>query len=135
MRTGFGGEVDVPGILEFIDSGRNVLLAASSEVSDTLRTIAAEVGVELDEKGTSVFDHMSGQGDPKLIASTELAKLSSFLGASDIKVGVLACLSLSAIIRHRVDAVHPRASAWVWVVSRCTNQTCNLVNVIVPRIC
>ena len=78
----------MPAILEFIDSGRNVLLAVSSEVSDTLRTLAAEVGVDLDEKGTNVFDHMGAQqgDDHSLIASSEVAKLSNILGDKDIKV-------------------------------------------------
>ena len=56
-EPGFGGAVDVPGILEFVDSGRNLILAASSQISDMLRSLAAEVGVDVDEKGTAVYDH------------------------------------------------------------------------------
>jgi len=53
----FGGLVDVPSILDFIDEGHNVLLAADSTVSDPLREIATECGVEFDEEGSYVLDH------------------------------------------------------------------------------
>jgi len=96
LIAGFGGAIDVATILEFIDSGRNVLLAASSEVSDTMRTLAAEVGVDLDEKGSSVYDHMGAQqdGDPTLIASSEVARLSNILGTKAIKVS-MRCMAVS----------------------------------------
>lgn len=63
--------MDLATILEFIDTGHNVLLAASSDVSDAMRTLAAEVGVDMDERGSSVLDHQGAQ--PTLIASTELS--------------------------------------------------------------
>jgi len=53
----FGGLVDVPSILDFIDEGHNVLLAADSSVSDPAREIATECGVEFDEEGSFVLDH------------------------------------------------------------------------------
>jgi hypothetical protein len=70
------------------------MLAASSEVSDTMRMLAAEVGVDLDERGTSVYDHMGAQqgDDPTLIASSEIARLSHILGGKEIKVCMCACV-------------------------------------------
>jgi len=53
----FGGLVDVPSILDFIDEGHNVLLAADSSVTDPSREIAAECGVEFDEEGAYAMDH------------------------------------------------------------------------------
>ena len=56
----FGGTVDVASITDFIDNGGgNVLVAASSEVGDVLRDLGREVGLELDERDTSVIDHLN----------------------------------------------------------------------------
>lgn len=56
----FGGTVDVNAIIDFIDNGGgNVLVTASSEVGDILRDLGMEVGLELDERGTSVIDHLN----------------------------------------------------------------------------
>jgi len=55
----FGGLVDVTAILDFIDDGHSVILAASSQLSDPSREIAAECGVEFDEEGSFVVDHFN----------------------------------------------------------------------------
>ena len=56
----FGGTIDVASITDFIDNGQgNVLVAASSEVGDILRDLGREVGLELDERETSVIDHLN----------------------------------------------------------------------------
>eukprot|EP00899_Mesostigma_viride_P002733 jgi/Mesvir1/12460/Mv00614-RA.1 len=55
----FGGSVDVGGILDFIDSGHDLILAASPQASDAIREIAEECGVLLEPEGTSVIDHIS----------------------------------------------------------------------------
>lgn len=69
----FGGAIDMNAITDFIDNGGgNVLVATSSEVGDILRDLGMEVGLELDERGTSVIDHLNydvkDQGDHTLIA-------------------------------------------------------------------
>ena len=89
LLTGFGGEVSLGNILEFVDSGHNMLLATSSDVSDTMRTLAAEVGVDMDDKGTAVYDHFNHQlGDEQhtLIASSELCSVAPMLGKAQIQV-------------------------------------------------
>ena len=43
----------------FIDDGGNVLAAGSSETADALREVATECGLEADEEGTSVIDHLN----------------------------------------------------------------------------
>jgi len=53
----FGGLVDVPTILDFIDSNHNVIIAGSSKLGDPVREIAAECGVDFDNEGSSVIDH------------------------------------------------------------------------------
>jgi len=55
----FGGLVDVTAILDFIDDGHNVILAASSQISDPIREIASECGAEFDEEGSFVIDHFN----------------------------------------------------------------------------
>lgn len=69
----FGGSIDLNAITDFIDNGGgNVLVAASSEVGDILRDLGMEVGLELDERGTSVIDHLNydtkDEGEHTLIA-------------------------------------------------------------------
>jgi len=51
--------VDVAAILDFIDGGRNVIIAATPHLSDPLREIASECGVEFDEEGSHVIDHFN----------------------------------------------------------------------------
>lgn len=46
-------------MLEFIDSGRNVLLAADTGASTTVRDIAAGVGATFADSATAVIDHLN----------------------------------------------------------------------------
>ncbi|XP_076049228.1 dolichyl-diphosphooligosaccharide--protein glycosyltransferase non-catalytic subunit Ost48 [Oratosquilla oratoria] len=54
----FGGALSVQAITEFVDGGGNVLVAGSSEATDLIRDLATEVGVEMDEEGAAVIDHL-----------------------------------------------------------------------------
>lgn len=49
MFTGFGGSLDLAAILDFADSGHDVIVAADENASDLIRNIAAECGVDFDE--------------------------------------------------------------------------------------
>lgn len=58
--------MSVESIAEFIDGGGNVVVSASSAVGDAIRELATEVGIEIDEEGSSVIDHLnfdSGKDD------------------------------------------------------------------------
>lgn len=55
----FGGTIDLYALTDFIDNGGNVLVAGSTEISDLLRDFAMEIGVEPDEQGTAVIDHLN----------------------------------------------------------------------------
>ena len=46
-------------ITSFIDGGGNVLVAADSNIGETIRDLASECGVEFDEEGTAVIDHLN----------------------------------------------------------------------------
>ncbi|KXZ51811.1 hypothetical protein GPECTOR_11g252 [Gonium pectorale] len=78
LHTGFGGSIDQQTILDFVDSGHNVLMGVSSEASEAIRNLAAEFGVDLDDKGTKVFDHFNyaakadGTVDHTLLATRDL---------------------------------------------------------------
>lgn len=92
--AGFGGDLDVQTITDFVDSGRSVVLAASSDLSETVRAIASEFGVDLDDKGTKVFDHFSfatkgDAADHTLIAATDAVDSVPIVGGP-LKVRVQA---------------------------------------------
>eukprot|EP01087_Luapelamoeba_hula_P007364 TRINITY_DN1808_c0_g1_i1.p1 TRINITY_DN1808_c0_g1~~TRINITY_DN1808_c0_g1_i1.p1 ORF type:complete len:469 (-),score=86.99 TRINITY_DN1808_c0_g1_i1:58-1422(-) len=53
------GEITVDDVLNFIDDGHSLLVAADSDMSDTVREIAAECGVIFEEEGTLVVDHFN----------------------------------------------------------------------------
>lgn len=59
IYAGFGGSVDAAGILDFVDSGRDLIIAADFGMSDTIRDIANECGVEFDEVCSSGFATLS----------------------------------------------------------------------------
>ncbi|XP_070026852.1 dolichyl-diphosphooligosaccharide--protein glycosyltransferase 48 kDa subunit-like isoform X2 [Nicotiana sylvestris] len=45
----FGGSVDAADILDFVDSGHDLIIAADASVSDLIREIAIDCGVDFDE--------------------------------------------------------------------------------------
>lgn len=51
--------LDADAVLAFIDSGRNVLLAADTGASNTIRDIASGVGANLADSATAVIDHLN----------------------------------------------------------------------------
>eukprot|EP00878_Enallax_costatus_P006352 GHUV01006660.1.p1 GENE.GHUV01006660.1~~GHUV01006660.1.p1 ORF type:complete len:262 (+),score=62.04 GHUV01006660.1:98-883(+) len=92
--SNFGGDVSNQAILDFVDSGKNLLLAASPDASDNIRSLALECGVELDDKGATVYDHFShqaadGADDPTLVATTAVVESSAIFGSNQPKAPVL----------------------------------------------
>ncbi|KAI8022758.1 Dolichyl-diphosphooligosaccharide--protein glycosyltransferase 48 kDa subunit [Camellia lanceoleosa] len=45
----FGGSLDLAVVLDFVDSGHDLILSADVNASDLIRNIAAECGVDFDE--------------------------------------------------------------------------------------
>ncbi|ELU08378.1 hypothetical protein CAPTEDRAFT_181863 [Capitella teleta] len=82
----FGGSIDVQAITNFIDGGGNVMVAGSSLIGEPIRDLASECGVEFDEEGTSVIDHLnydvSDQGKHTLLVAdaANLIKSSMLVG-------------------------------------------------------
>jgi len=53
----FGGNINHKTLIQFLDNGGNIFIAADTNVGDVIRDTAAEVGIEIDETGTKVIDH------------------------------------------------------------------------------
>lgn len=49
LLIGFGGSLDLAAVLNFVDSGHDVIVSADANASDLIRNIAAECGVDFDE--------------------------------------------------------------------------------------
>ncbi|CAA0807587.1 Dolichyl-diphosphooligosaccharide--protein glycosyltransferase 48 kDa subunit [Striga hermonthica] len=91
----FGGSVDAASLLEFVDSGRDMILAADKSASELIREIAVECGVDFDEDPASmVIDHTSyavseTEGDHTLLASDDFIQSEVILGSKKIEAPVL----------------------------------------------
>ncbi|KAG8384058.1 hypothetical protein BUALT_Bualt04G0078500 [Buddleja alternifolia] len=91
----FGGSLNLEGVLDFVDSGHDLILAADSNASDLIRNIAAECGVDFDEDPSAmVIDHTGyavseTEGDHTLIASDDFIQSDVILGSSKIEAPVL----------------------------------------------
>lgn len=49
MSLGFGGSINVAAIMDFVDSGHDLILVADESASDLIREVATECGVDFDE--------------------------------------------------------------------------------------
>lgn len=45
----FGGSINLAAVLDFVDSGHDLIIAADTSASDLIREIATECGVDFDE--------------------------------------------------------------------------------------
>ncbi|KAK8752226.1 hypothetical protein OTU49_012579, partial [Cherax quadricarinatus] len=77
----FGGALSVETIVEFVDGGGSVLVAGSRDAADLIRELVTEVGVEMDEEGAAVIDHLhydaNDDGQHTLIASPSAGLIES----------------------------------------------------------
>ncbi|KAM2988976.1 hypothetical protein FF2_003006 [Malus domestica] len=91
----FGGSIDLAAILDFVDSGHDLIIAADTNASDLIRQIAVECGVDFDEDPAAmVIDHTSyavsdTEGDHTVIASDDFIKSDVILGSEKIEAPVL----------------------------------------------
>ncbi|XP_039002772.1 dolichyl-diphosphooligosaccharide--protein glycosyltransferase 48 kDa subunit-like [Hibiscus syriacus] len=91
----FGGSIDLAAIIDFFDSGHDLIIAADSNASDLIREVGNECGVEFDEDPLAVvIDHISyavseTEGDHTLIASDDLIKSDVILGSKRIVAPIL----------------------------------------------
>lgn len=80
----FGGALSVETITDFIDGGGNVLIAGSSQSGDALHELASECGLEVDEEGSAVIDHMNYDVSDNGHHTTIVADPSNLIDASVI---------------------------------------------------
>ncbi|KAE8691508.1 Dolichyl-diphosphooligosaccharide--protein glycosyltransferase 48 kDa subunit [Hibiscus syriacus] len=91
----FGGSIDVAAIINFVDSGHDLIIAADVNASDLIREISTECGVDFDEDPSAmVIDHTGyavseTEGDHTLIASDDFIKSDVILGSKKITAPVL----------------------------------------------
>ncbi|CAM8925129.1 unnamed protein product [Rhodiola kirilowii] len=91
----FGGSIDLASILEFVDSGHDLILAGDASASDLIREIATECGVDFDEDASAmIIDHTSyavsdTEGDHTLIAADDLLESEVILGKEKVTAPVL----------------------------------------------
>lgn len=48
-RLGLGGSLDTAAVMDFVDSGHDLILAADATTSEAIREIATECGADFDE--------------------------------------------------------------------------------------
>ncbi|KAJ1945530.1 oligosaccharyl transferase glycoprotein complex, beta subunit [Kickxella alabastrina] len=70
----FGSDLTAHSFIRFVDDGGNLLVAASSELSDFHRKLGAQFGVEFEKRGSWAIDHVSnlsenGSGDHSVVAA------------------------------------------------------------------
>ncbi|XVF15701.1 hypothetical protein REPUB_Repub09cG0178200 [Reevesia pubescens] len=91
----FGGSLDLAALLDFVDSGHDLIIAADESASDLIKNIATECGVDFDEDSSAmVIDHKSyaisgTEGDHTLIASDDFIQSDVILGKTKIEAPVL----------------------------------------------
>ncbi|KAJ7967356.1 Dolichyl-diphosphooligosaccharide--protein glycosyltransferase 48 kDa subunit [Quillaja saponaria] len=91
----FGGSIDLAAIVDFVDSGHDLIIAADTNASDLIREIATECGVDFDEDPAAmVIDHTgyavsAVEGDHTLIASDDFIKSDVILGSKQLEAPVL----------------------------------------------
>ncbi|EOX91185.1 Dolichyl-diphosphooligosaccharide-protein glycosyltransferase 48kDa subunit family protein isoform 4, partial [Theobroma cacao] len=91
----FGGSLDLTAVLDFVDSGHDLIIAVDASASDLIKNIATECGVDFDEDSSAmVIDHKSyaisgTEGDHTLIASDDFIQSDVILGKTKIKAPVI----------------------------------------------
>lgn len=82
----FGDGITAEQIIQFIDSGRNVLMAVNQTASEAVREVASECGIDFDEEDTRVTDHFSFDteldeaGDHTMVLADNWIQNSLFIG-------------------------------------------------------
>jgi len=97
--------ITVDDILEFSNNGGNILIAANENISDTIRSLTENVGIEFDQKKSVVIDHFqySDKLDNDMTHTTILA---SNVVNSNIVIGKYANNKLPLLYRgigHAID--------------------------------
>ena len=65
-----------------MESGRDIILAVDSDLSDDLRDLASDLGVDLETQGTAVHDHFhrAAGGGPDAVTTTKVLQSKAVFG-------------------------------------------------------
>ncbi|GMH02745.1 hypothetical protein Nepgr_004584 [Nepenthes gracilis] len=91
----FGGSINHAAVLDFVDSGHDLIIAADVNASDLIREIATDCGVDFDDDPAAlVVDHnsyavLNSEGDHTLIAADDFIQSDVILGSKKIEAPVL----------------------------------------------
>jgi len=74
-------------IIKFVDAGHNLLVAVNSNISEPVRDVANECGIDFDESDTAVIDHVNFDGSDEngyhtLLAVSEMNAVPIITGAA-----------------------------------------------------
>lgn len=91
FNSEFGGSLDLAAVLEFVDSGHDLIIAADASASDLVRDIATECGVDFDVVSMRIdLVRMPISSCVKMLFCAELLLLSVFISIScDVRVAGL----------------------------------------------
>ncbi|KAJ1966536.1 oligosaccharyl transferase glycoprotein complex, beta subunit [Dipsacomyces acuminosporus] len=86
-RVVFGSGLSVKDFIHFVDIGGNLLVAASSSLSDVHRKLGAQFGVDFDKRGTHAIDHIehlrdANTTDHTVVAARQFAQVPAILSSS-----------------------------------------------------
>jgi len=81
--SSFGGSVEKGALVDWLDQGRNLLVAASTRIEEAVQLLAHETGVYFASKKSFVVDHVhhdnADEGDHTLIVSSAFAKNANII--------------------------------------------------------
>lgn len=88
----FGGSVSTKAVVDFVDAGGNVLVAANSQLSEAVKEIAAECGVEFGDEDTYVIDRFNADTKDEgrstlIVADTEHLIKNKLITGDKAKAG------------------------------------------------
>ncbi|CAK7347682.1 unnamed protein product [Dovyalis caffra] len=93
MASGrIGGALDLAVVLDFVDLGHDLIIAANTSASDLIKSVATECGVDFDEDPFAmVIDHKSyavveTEGDHTLIAADDFIESDVIFGERKIEI-------------------------------------------------
>ncbi|KAJ2633871.1 oligosaccharyl transferase glycoprotein complex, beta subunit [Coemansia sp. RSA 1290] len=73
------GTLSPRGIVNFVNDGGNLIVAASSDISENLRSLATQFGVDFAKRKSRIVDHVHGNAGHTLVPSSHYANASAVL--------------------------------------------------------
>lgn len=55
----WGGSIDSEAILDFVEAGHDLIMAVDSTITDDLRGLVSDLGLDIEPRHSSVIDHVA----------------------------------------------------------------------------